>query len=450
MRNNKILIILFLIILLIFLLIARESMTSIALAKQFAVNQDITKLAKTSTWKDIGVPTSPKNGVPLVIITIDEDEKTIEEANREDDENIYGNIKEINESLDHFVKGKGNVEIILPDNYVSDYGSSNIPDGPQELEYFRGRGNATWKYQKRAYKIKYKDAHNILGMGKNKEWGLLANYHDYTLSQNAIAMWVANKLDMKYSIQLVPVEVVLKGTKTESVYLGSYYLTELVDLGEGRIELPELKNDEKEDITGGYLISLYFEDQDNDKPKSQRFKAKYSGLEFLNRNPKFDNEDLPEGREIQKSYIRDYVDKIDDIIMNNEVIEREKHNQLSELMDLESTADFYLMQEFFINVDAYKTSSNYLYKKPNGKLYWGPLWDFDWTFYQADAEIPSSYITFDCHTANPWIDNLRFKDKEFVELLKERWKKLDSILQKVIEEGGIIDQYKEKRTSLLG
>ena len=56
--------------------------------------------------------------------------------------------------------------------------------------------------------------------------------------------------------------------------------------------------------------------------------------------------------------------------MNNEEITEEVHNQIAALLDLKSAADYWLVQEFTINFDAFKTSSNYLYKKRDGKLYW--------------------------------------------------------------------------------
>ena len=135
------------------------------------------------------------------------------------------------------------------------------------------------------------------------------------------------------------------------------------------------------------------------------------------------------------------------MIVNSETIDEETHNKIDELMDLQTAADYFLMQEFFINFDAYKTSSNYLYKKPDGKLYWGPLWDFDLMFYWVDKDNPDEAIGFDNYTPNVWIDNLREKDKLFVDLLKTRWQILEPVLINLTKPGGIIDQYKERQRS---
>ena len=51
----------------------------------------------------------------------------------------------------------------------------------------KGRGNATWTYHKKPYKIKLDKKASILGMEEAKDWVLLANYCDKTLLRTAIA-----------------------------------------------------------------------------------------------------------------------------------------------------------------------------------------------------------------------------------------------------------------------
>src|SRR5690606_20854476 len=46
------------------------------------------------------------------------------------------------------------------------------------------------------------------------------------------------------------------------------------------------------------------------------------------------------------------------------------------LVDLEEMIDFYLINEFLRNSDAF-WSSTYLHRPSNGKIFFGPLWDFD-------------------------------------------------------------------------
>src|SRR5690606_34816351 len=45
-------------------------------------------------------------------------------------------------------------------------------------------------------------------------------------------------------------------------------------------------------------------------------------------------------------------------------------------LDVDSTINYYLINELFKNVDG-AVASAYLTKKRNGKLFFGPIWDFD-------------------------------------------------------------------------
>lgn len=388
----------------------------------------------------------PQNSVPLVIVRVDESEEAIQNARDKDPEHEYGNIEEMNVSKHHTVRGVGTIEIIVPEDYESEYNLKNHPIGEQKLSYIRGRGNSTWMISdKKPYKIKFDKKQDVLGMGKNKEWGLIANAFDPTLTHNAIMSWVGEEMGMEYTPKMVPVDLVMIGSESGSKYLGSYYLTELTDIGDNRIEINELDEDDTDDITGGYLLTLYYDEQDFKEPENTVFETEYSNVKLINENPYFDEGELTEGQQLQRQYIRDYVNQIDEYIMNHETIDEDTHNKINDLLDLKSTADFWLIQEFFINFDGYKTSSNYLYKKENGKLYWGPLWDFDLMMYMVDPEEPIHAMGFNCTLPFPWLDKLRSDDPLFVQLLKDEWSVLNEKLIRLTEEGGILDQYKERQ-----
>lgn len=64
--------------------------------------------------------------------------------------------------------------------------SYNISD---DAIQFKGRGNSTWKMDKRGYQIKLDKKQNLLGIGngKSKKWVLLANQADRTLLRNKVA-----------------------------------------------------------------------------------------------------------------------------------------------------------------------------------------------------------------------------------------------------------------------
>ena len=111
----------------------------------------------------------------------------------------------------------------------------------------------------------------------------------------------------------------------------------------------------------------------------------------------------------------------------------------STYMDLKSAADYWWVQEFTVNSDAFATPSTYLYKKRNGKLCWGPLWDFDNSFpnWMETNEFESLSNT----APMKWLDRMRAHDADFQAQLRSTWRKLDEVVKGITEEGGVLDKY---------
>ena len=395
------------------------------------------------TAKADDIPNEPKNGIPLIVINIDESEEAIAAANASDASHTYGTIEDMNGSSYHTVRCVGDVNISVPDGYVSKYGSS-LPEGNLKLKYIRGRGNTSWDENKKPYKIELKNAADLFGMGESTDWALMANAIDESEIKNIITSQLGESVGMPYTPQSIPVELVMTGSKTGSKFLGLYYLSETVKVEESRIDIPKLKKNvsDEQSITGGYLLSLYTDVQNGDEPESNHFKTN-SGLEFITKTPEFTSEDLTDGQRAQRAYIQNYIKEIDNLIMNNFEIDAEKHAAIAEKLDLRSVADYWWIQEFSNNGDAFGTSSTYFYKDRNGKLCFGPLWDFDraWNYYEYESEEAVSGFN---NTVFNWVDELRGKDPLFAELLKERWNDpVDGIkvgLQELTKDGGFIDR----------
>lgn len=85
-----------------------------------------------------------------------------------------GTIDAMNSDPNHDTKCKAEMLLDVPDKLVeqngweSSYVSSDVT--------VKGRGNTTWGLPKKPYQIKLDSKQDILGMGKNKTWVLLANY----------------------------------------------------------------------------------------------------------------------------------------------------------------------------------------------------------------------------------------------------------------------------------
>ena len=419
----------------------------------------LSALIVTAVWLALGsapavlaadedISLTPQNGIPLLIIRVDEtgDNATVEE---------------MNESYDHSVRCTGTVQIIVPEGYTSEYGGTT-PERQIVLEYVRGRGNSTWQTHKKPYKIKFagKNAadedhlagkQDLFGMGEDREWGLMANAFDSTLIKNRVTSWLGQKLSFDFTPQMVPVDLVMIGIGEDgekASYLGSYTLSELVDVGKNRVNIREIdKNVAAEpDITGGYMLSFY-NDMQNDTDASAHFITN-SGVDMIIEAPEYEGtpDELSPEQKAQREYIINYIQTLEDLIVKPETIDEETHNKIAAMMDLDSAVDYWWVQEFTMNGDAYLTDSSFMYKERSDRLFWGPLWDFDAAFGGRDETLPvySKHDGFN-NTEMLWLDKLRSNDPLFAELLTERWNNvIDAKLEELLKDNGVIDRYYEQ------
>nr|MCR5544072.1 CotH kinase family protein [Eubacterium sp.] len=183
------------------------------------------------------------------------------------------------------------------------------------------------------------------------------------------------------------------------------------------------------------LFSIYNSYQDDD-PSSNYFTTK-NNIQFRNITPEYMSEDLTEWQKNHRNYIREYIQNVEDLIVDSEAIDQETHDQIANLLDLKSVADYYLVQEFSRNGDAYGTNSTYLYKPRSGKLCFGPLWDFDIAYgtLEENDDVNESYHSLN-NTHMLWIDELRNKDPEFVSIINERWSVMKEALDRLTANGG--------------
>lgn len=346
------------------------------------------------------------NKIPVVYISIDENAGG------------YGTIEEMNSSPDHTTECTGTVRIDVPEDYKGDYSDEILTDTDElQLEYIRGRGHTTWMENKKPYKFKLDKKADLLGMGKNKHWTLLANAFDETLLRNKLTYYMGEQLGLAYTPKSLPVDVVMNGE-----YLGSYFLCEQVRIGKSRVDIDELTpedNDEPE-ITGGYLFSI-----PEGNEASENLFTTEKGVTFAFQDPQFTGDET--GTPEQKAYLSDYLQEAENAVFSGNA---------PEYMDLQSAADYWWVQVFTQNQDAYITDSTILYKPRNDKIYWGPLWDFDLalgkTYTQTDGFNFRLML---------WLDYLRENDPDYLDLLLERWTALDGIITNIVKDGGVLDSY---------
>ena len=358
------------------------------------------------------VQTNPSGTLPVVRFHIDEQQ---------------GSIEAMNASEDHSVNCYGTVDIEVPAGYKSEYtGAEESSHMNLPLEYIRGRGNSTWMEDKKPYKFKLDKGKDLFGMGKSKHWVLLANYFDNSLVRNRTTYWLGAELGMAFTPQCVPVEVVMN-----DVYLGTYLLAEQIRVDKYRIEIDELEDTDVEEpeITGGYLVAM----EPNNAREEESLFTTDNGVKLVNDSPDF----AEDGNDAQKAYIRDYIQKMENAILGDD---HKDENGVSyqEYMDLASAVDYWWMQEISMNGDAFVTSSSYFYKKRNGKIFWGPLWDFDFAW--GDCDYDEDRVSGFNNAISLWFDALK-ADEDFVQAVKDRWPAIDAKLEEITKQGGLLDRY---------
>lgn len=218
----------------------------------------------------------------------------------------------------------------------------------------RGRGHSSWKGPKKPYKIKFGKKTAVMGMPSNKHWALLKP------SENTVAGLELGKLmGMAWTPDFRPVEVMLNGD-----YIGLYFLTETIRIGENRVDIYE-QNDQETDpalIKGGWLVEV-----DNYKDECQIVIPENSrwNLTIRYHSP----EDLSGA---QLKWLTDEFKAL-----NAAIYSADKTSAVwEEYLDAESIASFFILQEVMDNPDGFH-GSFYLHKDLGDNARWiaGPVWD---------------------------------------------------------------------------
>lgn len=275
----------------------------------------------------------------------------------------------------------------------------------------RGRGNSTWLAEKKPYRIKFDKKTELFGCGyKQKSWVLLANYYDKSLSRNYIAYELSKQFDgIAFSSVHIPVEVYLNGE-----YLGVYLLCDQMQTGKDRVDISE--DYEENGADTGYLLEMDGRAASEGVENVDYFTVDNSvfggGNMYAIKTPDTDEEAYKENSELYVFYIKSY---IEDCMA---ALERGDWEEVNAYIDVESFVDTYIIQELFADVDAWWLSF-YLYKDKGGKLYAGPVWDFDIAGGNCDYGVINPDGALWIATQNCWYKAL-MNYSEFKLLIKEK------------------------------
>lgn len=311
-----------------------------------------------------------------------------------------------------YITTPGGVGITSKDVYVKE-GNLRIFDENGELDLnilsdFKGRGNSTWMMPKKPYAIKLSSKAEVMGMPKHKRWVLLANWLDRTLLRNDVAFEIAKKCPaLPWTPRGQFVELYLNGK-----HQGNYYLCEHIKIDKNRVNIDEIDEETSEtDLSGGYLLE--FDTYSN--AEINYFYTKHMNLPVTIKEP--DEEIITSWEHPAYTYIKDYVNSVE------ETLKKGNYSEIESMIDVKSYAEWWIAYNLTGNQEPNGPKSCYMYKKRNGKLYAGPVWDFDWMSFipgRKGALIAQSL----------WYGYL-FKHDAFKSLVKERWTALKPEFEKV-------------------
>jgi hypothetical protein len=220
----------------------------------------------------------------------------------------------------------------------------------------RGRGNSTWNYVKKPYRIKFDKKTALFGREAAKSWVLLANHMDPTLITNTVTLELGQRLGLVYTNHYQHVEVFLNND-----YRGSYVLTEQVQTGAGRVDIDE---------DAGFLVELDMTMDEDPKFYSTRY-----ALPIMLKTPEPADNQVP-------PFVKDAVNELTDALYNGAGYTEgaAPATAYRDLINRETFIDFMLINEVVRNTEIQYPKSVYMYKDKGGKISMGPLWDFDWAF----------------------------------------------------------------------
>ncbi|MBD5226467.1 MAG: hypothetical protein HDS67_00185 [Bacteroidales bacterium] len=289
----------------------------------------------------------------------------------------------------------------------SDFGSENIVNIPMNI---RGRGNTSWRWPKKPYRLKFDYKVSLPGLRPAKNFVLLANYIDDTLLRNSVAFEAGRLLGMPFNFSSIPVDVYFNG-----IYKGAYQLTEKIAIGNQLVDIDKYKGilwelaarPQGEEgyiyTTPGYQMYLSVKDPD------------FAEVAYANKM-------TPE--ELFLIWQEDY----------NEIENHVINGIPWEVIDLDDFVNYIIVQNLSCNYDFSFPFSVFAYKNDiTDKLHFGPLWDFDKGFNYSQFNTPHRHLIYmTTPGALMFTDMIRHPD--FVKAYDKKWREFTEMhLPKLLE-----------------
>ncbi len=295
--------------------------------------------------------------------------------------------------------------------FVDEYVEHSYYNLPLQI---KGRGNYSWSFQQKPYSIKLGEKADFLGMGAAKKWTLITVGSDKSMMHNYLTQKMAAAMGLRGTCENEYVDVVVNG-----VYKGTWVLTEKIQIHEERIDVPEeigvlFEIEMVYRHSCDFCIELYDNKWNRSESVHLRLKT-YKGMDI---------EDMDSRqRDAARAELQPFFDNITAVMTDSRV----SLKKLEKYIDVDSFVNWYLLNEMTRNYDSKFVTSCYCFINEEGKLYMGPVWDFD-TCYGIQTPDTDGYWV----SQAPWYTWL-LDCPEFFRRTQERWTEL--------QDNGLLDSF---------
>ena len=314
------------------------------------------------------------------------------------------------------------------------------PDQHTDYEGWVGikyRGNSSFTYSdKKPFGFKTlktndvdgkKEKVELLGMGKDNDWVMLAPFHDRSLIRDVL-MYTLARPYFEYTPSMRYCEVILDG-----IYYGIYMLGEKAGKGKYRLNLED-PGDSGDELTGDYHIQIDRNDEEHvytskykGRLKNGSVMSQHNKVYYQYKFPEYD--DMIPDHPAQLDYLHQQIDAMEDAFNSRNYTDPETGYR--KYVDVQSFVDQLLSQEFCFNNDAYRLSTN-LYKRRDSQdpRFKTTLWDFNLAFgnnlYESIGKgtwgiYNTTIKEIACENPIPFWWAKLMDDPAFVQQVKQRW-----------------------------
>lgn len=305
-------------------------------------------------------------------------------------------------------------------------GHTRLTNAPQLATRggYHARGSSSSGMPQPSFAIQFLDQLNqeqhrpLLGLPAESDWVLYApNGYEPVMIHNPFVHQLSRDLG-RYSPRTRFVEVFFArhpGALTPDDYHGIYVLEEKIKIGRNRVDIDRLGPTDVQapEVTGGYLLKI-----DRLGPGEGGFSA--GGVSLVYVEPKELIMTQPQ-RAAQRQYLERFLNDFDRALSGPQW--KDPVLGYPAYLEVDAWIDFHLLEVLSGNVDSLVLSS-YFHKPRQGKLIFGPHWDFDRALGSTDGrdDNPRQWNTGRFFDA-PWWSTL-FSDPDFWQRWVDRWQEL--------------------------